>query len=105
MNKNSCMIIDSNSPVVTETSDKFWNDELINARIMLVEVEKAINTFNTNGSIQSYTIDTGQDKQTVTRAELSSLYNWRNRLLSDIQTLEARLRIGGSRAPQICPGY
>lgn len=99
------MIIDTNSPVVTESSDKFWSDELTNARIMLVEVEKAINSFNSNGSIQSYTIDTGQDKQTVTRAELRNLYEWRNRLLSDIQTLEARLRIGGSRAPQICPGY
>lgn len=99
------MIIDTNSPVVNESSDKFWEDELTNARIMLVEVEKAINTFNSNGGIQSYTIDTGQDKQTVTRADIKSLYEQRKRLLSDIQTLEARLRIGGSRAPQICPGY
>lgn len=99
------MIIDTNSPVIGQTSEEIWQDELTNARILLTAIEKAINTFGTNGSIQSYTIDTGQDKQTVTRADIGSLFAQRDKLLRDIQTLEARLHIGGSRCRQICPGY
>lgn len=99
------MIIDENSGVVGESSGKFWKDELTNAKILLVAVEKTINTFCSNGTIQSYTIDTGQDKQVVTRADLSSLYQQRDRLLAQIASLEARLGVGGPRCPQICPGF
>ena len=102
---NGNMIIDVNSPVVSESSDTFWQDELTNARILLVQIETAINKFNSDGNIQSYTIDTGQDKQTVTRADINTLYTRRDKLLGEIQTLEARLRIGGPRCPQIMPGF
>ncbi|MCR5612241.1 hypothetical protein [Treponema sp.] len=99
------MIIDDKSPVVNEDSQTFWQDELTNAKILLYEIEKAITAFNKNGNIQSYTIDTGQDKQTVSRADLSNLYMRREKLLGEIATLEARLKNGGSRCPQICPGF
>ena len=99
------MIIDEDSGVIGESSGKFWQDELTNAKILLVAVEKAINTFCTNGVIQTYTIDTGQDKQTVTRADLGALYNQRDKLLAQIASLEARLGAGGPRCPQICPGF
>ena len=99
------MIIDENSPVVTQKSNDYWMDELQNAKILLVQVEKAINTFLSNGNIQSYTIDTGQDKQTVTRADLNNLRSQRTELLSQIQVLESRLNIGGSHVAQVCPGF
>jgi len=99
------MVIDVNSPVVNEDSQTFWQDELTNAKILLLEIEKAIIAFNKNGNIQSYTIDTGQDKQTVSRSDLSNLYLRREKLLGDIAVLEARLQVGGSRCPQICPGF
>ena len=99
------MIIDVNSPVVNEDSQTFWRDELTNAKILLYEIEKAIKAFNENGNIQSYTIDTGQHKQSVSRADLSNLYMRRDKLLGEIATLEARLHVGGSRCPQIMPGF
>lgn len=99
------MIIDENSAILKESSSKFWQDELSNAKILLIGIEKAINAFATNGAIQSYTIDTGQDKQTVTRADIGSLYKQRDKLLVEIQALEARLGAGSPRCPQICPGF
>ncbi len=99
------MIIDTSSAVVNESSEQFWEDELTNAKILLVGIEKALNAFAANGTIQSYTLDTGQDKQTVTRADIGNLYKQRDRLLVQIQALEARLGHGNSRCPQICPGF
>ena len=99
------MIIDTSSAVVNESSEQFWEDELTNAKILLVGIEKALNAFAANGTIQSYTLDTGQDKQTVTRADIGSLYKQRDKLLVEIQALEARLGAGSPRCPQICPGF
>ena len=63
------------------------------------EIEKAI-LFLTQktieaGGVQEYTIDTGQDRQTVKRADLSSLYVRQKELLSLIDMLESRLRPAG----------
>ena len=50
---------------------QFWEDELNNARRLLYEIEKAILYFTqealSSGGVQEYTIDTGQDRQTVKR--------------------------------------
>ena len=57
---------------------QFWKNELNNARRLLYEIEKAILYFTQealgSGGVQEYTIDTGQDRQTVKRSDLSSLY-------------------------------
>lgn len=78
---------------------RFWLDELENAKRLLHEIEKAI-LFLTQktieaGGVQEYTIDTGQDRQTVKRADLSSLYVRQKELLSLIDMLESRLRPAG----------
>lgn len=91
-----------------ESVGKFWADELENARILLSEVEKAIlaltTDFGGSGGVQSYTLNTGQDSQTVTRADLSSIYALRSRLLAEIDALERRLGLhGGARV--IVPAY
>lgn len=43
------------------------------------------------GTIQSYTIDTGQDRQTVTKHNITELRNYIDALLNQLVTLEARL--------------
>lgn len=84
-----------------ESQRRFWLDELENAKRLLHEIEKAI-LFLTQktieaGGVQEYTIDTGQDRQTVKRADLSSLYVRQKELLSLIDMLESRLRpVGGA---------
>ena len=82
-----------------ESQRRFWLDELENAKRLLHEIEKAI-LFLTQktieaGGVQEYTIDTGQDRQTVKRADLSSLYLRQKELLSLIDMLESRLRPAG----------
>lgn len=82
-----------------ESQRRFWLDELENAKRLLHEIEKAI-LFLTQktieaGGVQEYTIDTGQDRQTVKRADLSSLYVRQKELLGLIDMLESRLRPAG----------
>lgn len=92
----------------TETQEQFWQDELDNAKILLVEVEKAIlaltTDLGTSGGVQSYTLNTGQDSQTVTRADVSQLYAKRESLIKNINDLERMLGLHGA-ARVIVPGY
>ncbi|WP_315449815.1 hypothetical protein [uncultured Treponema sp.] len=78
---------------------QFWEDELNNARRLLYEIEKAILYFTqealSSGGVQEYTIDTGQDRQTVKRSDLSSLYIRHKELLNIISILETRVRPAG----------
>ena len=78
---------------------QFWKDELNNARRLLYEIEKAILYFTqeslASGGVQEYTIDTGQDRQTVKRSDLSSLYIRHKELLNIISILEMRVRPAG----------
>ena len=48
-----------------------------------------------SGAIQSYTLDTGQSRQTVTKLELSVLQKAINGLYNRCATLEARLNRSG----------
>lgn len=103
------MLIDPNHGIAKECSDNFWYDELVNKKILLTEIERAILVFtqtvaSANG-VTEYTLDTGQDRQTVKRSELPNLYLMRDKLISEIAILESRLQIGGSRACQVVPGF
>ena len=64
------------SSFINNTPLQFWKDELNNTRRLLYEIEKAILYFTQQsiaaGGVQEYTIDTGQDRQTVKRSDLSS---------------------------------
>lgn len=93
---------------ITGSIQEFWNDELENAKILLVDVEKAIKALTTDmvssGGVQSYTLNTGQDSQTVTRADISQLCARRDALLKSIDDLERKLGLhGGARI--IVPAY
>ena len=48
------------------------------------------------GGVQSYTLDTGQTRQTVTRLELSSIQRTIDSLYNRCATLEARLNGSGT---------
>jgi hypothetical protein len=43
------------------------------------------------GTIQSYTLDTGQNRQVVTKANIATLQNYIDVLYNRLATLEARL--------------
>lgn len=86
-----------------ENSSQFWNDELKNCKILLQELDKAIYALIKTGVV-SYTIDTGQDRQTVTRADITNLQNRRTALLTEISTLENRLGLH-SPVKQIVPFF
>lgn len=87
------------SSFINNTPLQFWKDELNNTRRLLYEIEKAILYFTQQsiaaGGVQEYTIDTGQDRQTVKRSDLSSLYMRQKELLNQIAILESRVRSTG----------
>jgi hypothetical protein len=85
-------LIAENHPALAGDSKKFWLDELNNSRILLDELNKAIYTL-TRKEIRQYTINTGQDSQTVTRQDLPNLYIRREAILKQIKDLEDQLGI------------
>lgn len=93
---------------ISDSREQFWQDELDNAKILLIEVEKAIKALTSDmvssGGVQSYTLNTGQDSQTVTRADISQLYARRAELQKNINDLERMLGLHGA-ARVIVPGY
>lgn len=85
-------VIDNTSPAYNQNSRQYWEDELQNLRILLYNYNLAINALLT-GSHQSYELDTGQNKQRVTRINLKELSETRDIILSQIAALELHLGI------------
>lgn len=65
----------------------------------IVALETAM-TRLASGAIQSYTMDTGQTRQTVTKLEISSLKNVIEAQYNLLATLEARLNGASFQAVQ-----
>lgn len=91
------------------TDTSFWEDELENSKTLLEQIDRAIYVLTTslatgNGVVE-YTLDTGQNRQTVKRQDLPALNQQRNNLLSLIDNLERKLGKHGSAARQIVPGF
>jgi hypothetical protein len=80
--------------------ETFWSDQLAAAKTAVAAYNAALLALSTGA--QSYTLDTGQTKQTVTKADLGSLRLTRSALLNEVATLEARL-CGGS--VHVTPGF
>ena len=70
-------------------SDSYWKERIATLKSMVSSYDDALLAFATK-NIQSYTLDTGQNRQTVQRAEVSSLKNVRAHLLSELDSLMAR---------------
>lgn len=68
---------------------EFLATSITNTETAIRAYEAAINAFS-NPEIMSYTIDTGQDRQTVTRQSVRSLQGTIDGLYNRLATLEAR---------------
>jgi len=88
----------------TQTSLEYWQDELKNSRVLLFKINEAINAISTSNH-QSYTLDTGQTSQTVTRVNLPSLIVQRKELLNTIRQIEMYLGEGKPNVIQTRPDW
>ena len=64
---------------------------IIATKALIVAYEDAVQALGDNGGIQSYTLDTGQSRQVVTRADIPGLNRMIDSLYNRCATLEARL--------------
>lgn len=81
--------------------DCFWSERLAIAKQQLTALDAAITALESGA--QSYTLDTGQSRQTVTRHQIGDLYRRQERLLEQIANLE--VRCGGGGAFVARPGF
>lgn len=70
--------------------------EFLTARIVVTKglitaYEDAVLALSAANGVQSYTLDTGQSKQTVTRSDIASLNAMLDSLYNRLATFEARL--------------
>jgi DNA-binding transcriptional regulator YiaG len=93
--------IDSNSTAHNENNTTFWENELENAKVLLFETNKGINTLIKMGH-SSYSLNTGQSNQEVRRLSLAELKELRNDLMFQINELQNLLGIT-KRTIQIVP--
>ena len=82
-------------------AQQFWLDQITKAIAQLALLDAAILFINANPH-KSYTLDTGQSSQQVSRPDLESLQSQYDGLLNRIATLEARC-VGASQ--QIRPAF
>jgi hypothetical protein len=85
-------LIAEDHPALSGDHGQYKLDEYNNSRILLYDLNKLINTLEKK-EIQHYTINTGQDSQTVTRYNLSELYVQRDTLIKRIDQLAEELGI------------
>jgi hypothetical protein len=99
-------LIAPNHPAANQTREEFWRHELQNCQTLLFELEKAIYNLSKT-EIKSYTLDTGQSVETVTRQDLPSLLQQMQSLRQQISEIEDMLGIsvsaGGSQCIQVAP--
>lgn len=70
--------------------DTFWADQLNRAIASATALQDAITGLEA-GTIQSYTLNTGQTTQTVTKKSISNLYSALDGALNRVATLDARV--------------
>lgn len=73
---------------------EFLQQRIDATKALIVAYEDAV-TALVDGGVQTYTLDTGQSRQTVTRLELATLNRNIDSLYNRLATLQARLN-GGS---------
>lgn len=72
---------------------EFLQQRIEATKALIVAYEDAV-TALTTGGVQSYTLDTGQSRQTVTRLEIATLQRNIDSLYNRLVTLQARLNGG-----------
>jgi hypothetical protein len=96
------MILDPAHPALAGDSMQFWRDELANSKILLYEIDRAIQYLSAN-RLGRYTIDTGQDMQTVQYHDIGALHTQRENLIRRIYKIETYLGIHGGQQYQVVP--
>lgn len=102
------MLLPGAEKYLNKDSRDLWTEQLANNRLILGEIDAAIAYFNSPegaDGIAEYTIDTGQDRQTVKRTDISNLMSWRSKLIAEIAQLERSLGMNGCAARRIVPGF
>lgn len=82
-------------------ADTFWLDQITEAKAQLTALNTAIRFLYANPH-KSYTLDTGQSSQQVSRPDMDSLQKQKRGLQNEIAELDARCN-GASQ--QIRPGW
>lgn len=73
----------------------FLETQIADTKTLITAYNAAILALIVDGA-QSYTIDTGQSRQVVTKLNLRTLKTTRTELMNELSTLEARLNGSGS---------
>ncbi|GHT88727.1 hypothetical protein FACS1894137_17200 [Spirochaetia bacterium] len=99
-------LIENDHPALTGGTQEYWLDELNNTRILLFNLDKAINALQKR-EVHTYTVDTDQDHFTVQRHDLPQLYMQRSTLIKQIQKLETKTGSGvyEEKSHQVVPGW
>ena len=101
------MLLEDVNQVGEISGVEFWRNTLRNDKVLLDGINRAIVAFTSSSGadgIVEYTIDTGQDRQTVKRTDLASLYARRDKLIEEINRIEDVLN-GGRKWSQVIPGF
>lgn len=73
----------------------FIQDRITAIKAMIVAYEDAVMALVTGG-VQSYTLDTGQSKQTVTKQDVTNLQEAIDGLMNQLAVYQARLTGNGT---------
>ena len=87
---------------MVEMDREFLTGRITATKSLIIAYEDALTAIGAAGGVQSYTLDTGQSRQTVTRADIPELNKMLDALYSRCATLEARLT-GGTVT--VVPGW
>jgi len=69
----------------------FLTNRIAIVQAQIVAYEDMLSAFASDGAIQSYSLDTGQSRQTVSRSQLASVRILLDGLYNRLATFEARL--------------
>lgn len=83
-------------------TETFLKERVATTKAQIVALEEAQLAL-ASGAIQSYTLNTGQTQQTVTKASIGVIQNQIERLLNRLSVLDARLN--GNGVLRAVPGW
>ncbi|MEI0477938.1 MULTISPECIES: hypothetical protein [Brachyspira] len=94
--------LDDDNNISSLSSEEYYKNEYNNLRILLFEYDKAILSVQNH---KSYTLNTGQTTQTVTRHNLSELIEAKKDILNQMRELEMHLGIGKPSVIHVNPSW
>ena len=80
----------------------FLAARITQTQALIIAYEDAVLALTTNGGVESYTIDTGQTRTTVTRTNLKDINKSLESLYNRLCTMQARLTGGGVTIARPC---